>query len=294
MRHLKIYRAIRLIQRTGSIRKAAELLAVSPSALNRSVQSFEEELGLPVFDRVPGGVRLTTAGELLLDLLDRHLTAFDDLRTQLVNLREGLSGTLRLTCGSDIAAGLVLAAVREFEDAFPGVSVDLAIADSALAVQRREVDLALLTNPETDDTLEVVHAARIPLAAWQADGVGAPPSDLSELVSRRLLLPPEATGSRVAISHVLRRHRLTTGTVSTITAAQLREQLAETPRVAIFPATVCIGTPWQNGALRLSFAFGDVQLCVLRAARVPMIRPAQAFMTVLQRRLDLAATPRPA
>ncbi|BDW84461.1 helix-turn-helix domain-containing protein [Roseicyclus marinus] len=80
MRHLKIYRAIRLIQRTGSIRKAAENLAISPSALNRSVQSFEEELGLPVFDRVPGGVRLTMAGELLLNLLDRHLVAFDDLR----------------------------------------------------------------------------------------------------------------------------------------------------------------------------------------------------------------------
>ncbi|MGP1354898.1 LysR family transcriptional regulator, partial [Roseicyclus sp.] len=84
MRHLRIYRAIRLIQRTGSIRKAAELLAISPSALNRSVQGFEEELGLPVFDRVTGGVRLTSAGELLLDLLDRHMTEFDDFRTQLV------------------------------------------------------------------------------------------------------------------------------------------------------------------------------------------------------------------
>ena len=53
MRHLRIYRAIRLIQRTGSIRKAAEVMAVSPSALNRSVQAFEEEITLPVFERIP-------------------------------------------------------------------------------------------------------------------------------------------------------------------------------------------------------------------------------------------------
>ncbi|NKX43740.1 LysR family transcriptional regulator [Roseicyclus persicicus] len=286
MRHLRIYRAIRLIQRTGSIRKAAELLAVSPSALNRSVQGFEEEMGLPVFDRVPGGVRLTAAGELLLDLIDRHLTEFDDFRAQLVNLREGLSGVLRLSLGSDIGAGTLLAAVREFEEAFPGVSVEIGTADSALPLHRREADLALLTNPETDDALEVVHAQRLALVAWQGARAGPAPGGLWDLVAGRLLMPPEGTGSRVAISHLLRRHRLAEGTVSALPAAQLAQQLPGSPRVALFPETVFeAGT---TAPARLPLPLGDVQLCVLRAARVPMIRPAQAFLTVLQRRLDEA------
>ena len=288
MRHLKIYRAIRLIQRTGSIRKAADLLAVSPSALNRSVQGFEEELGLPVFDRVPGGVRLTTAGELLLDLLDRHLTAFDDLRAQLGNLREGISGTLHLTLGSDISAGLVLSTVRAFEDAFPGVSVELVTADTALPLQRREADLAILTNPETDETVEVVHAARVPLSARASDSHAALPGELWEVLSRRLLLPPTSTGTRVAFAHLLRRLRLETGAVSTLAAPQVPGALAHPDRIAIFPETVFAGDEGDLPTRRLPIALGDVQLCVLRAARVPMIRPAQAFLTLLQRRLDAA------
>lgn len=288
MRHLKIYRAIRLIQRTGSIRKAADLLAVSPSALNRSVQGFEEELGLPVFDRVPGGVRLTTAGELLLDLLDRHLVAFDDLRAQLGNLREGVSGSLRLTCGSDIAGGLILDALQAFEDAFPGVSVDLVVADDTTPLQRREVDLAILSNPETDDSVEVVHAVRVPLAARCGPLGGPPPADLWQVVAGRLLLPPEGTGARVALAHVLRRNRLDLGIVTTMAAMQVTGQLSRPGRVAIFPETVFLGGSGQDRAARLALALGDVQLCVLRAARVPMIRPAQAFLTLLQRSLDSA------
>lgn len=289
MRHLKIYRAIRLIQRTGSIRKAADLLAVSPSALNRSVQAFEEELGLPVFDRVPGGVRLTTAGELLLDLLDRHLVAFDDLRAQLGNLREGVSGTLHLTLGSDIGAGLIMDALRAFEEAFPGVSVDLTTADTALALQRREADLAILTNPETDETVEVVHAARVALSARSGADMAPLPTELWEVLSQhRLLLPPATTGTRVALAHLLRRLRLETGATSTLAAAQVCGALARPGRVAIFPDTVFADADADRPTRRLPIPLGDVQLCVLRAARVPMIRPAQAFLTLLQRRLDAA------
>lgn len=291
MRHLRIYRAIRLIQRTGSIRKAAEGMAVSPSALNRSVQAFEEELGLPVFDRVPGGVRLTTAGELLVDLLDRHLTEFDDFHTQLVNLRDGVSGVLRLSIGSDIGAGLILAVVHEFEDAFPAVSVEIGLDDTPDTLVRRDVDLALLTNPLTDDAVEVVHVQRLPLVAWQGLS-GAPakgplpeaaPAGLWDLAATRLLLPPQGTGTRAAVSHLLRRNRIVPGTISTISAAQLAQHLPGGARLAIFPDTVVDPGP---GARRLALPLGEVQLSILRAARVPMIRPAQAFLALLQRRLD--------
>lgn len=286
MRHLKIYRAIRLIQRTGSIRKAAENLAISPSALNRSVQSFEEELGLPVFDRVPGGVRLTMAGELLLNLLDRHLVAFDDLRAQLGHLREGVSGTLDICLGSDIGAGLVLQALRAFEEAFPGVSVTLVTDDTALPLHRREADLAILTNPETDDAVEVVHAIRVPVTAHCARHDSAAPTTLWDMVDQRLLLPPLPTGTRTALSHALRRHRLDPGTTTTLVAAQVADLLSQPGRIAVFPETVFLGDA--PATRRLPMALGDVQLCVLRPARVPMIRPAQAFLTILQRSLDSA------
>lgn len=289
MRHLKIYRAIRLIQRTGSIRKAAELLAISPSALTRSVQAFEDELGLPVFDRVSGGVRLTTAGELLLGMLERHLAEFDDFLEQLAGLRDGLSGALRLSLGSDICEGVVLSAVRAFEDAFPGVSVELETGDTLAAVHARAADLAILTDPRTDDLVEIVHAQKVRIVAMQRSPVSRPPAGLWELVGQRLLVPPEGTGSHTVLSHALRRNRLEPGTTSVVSAAQVRHQLRGEGRVALFPETIVDPDAAPPDLVTRLLPLGEVHLCAVRAARLPMGRTVQAFLLQLQRHLDMSA-----
>ena len=49
-----------------SIRRAAEVLHVSASAIDRQILKVEEELGVPLFERLPSGLRLTSAGELVL------------------------------------------------------------------------------------------------------------------------------------------------------------------------------------------------------------------------------------
>ena len=123
MRHLKIYRAIQMIHRNGSIRQAADVLSVSPSALNRSIQGFEEELGVPVFHRIPGGVELTAAGELLILLIDQHMVKFNDLLAEMRSLQDGVRGAVAISLGEDLDAGLLIEAVAAFERDFPGVSV---------------------------------------------------------------------------------------------------------------------------------------------------------------------------
>lgn len=288
MRHLRIYRAIRLIRREGSIRKASELLAISPSALNRSIQGFEEELGAAIFDRVPGGVRLTAAGELLLDLVERHLVEFDDMTGLLGDLRDGQAGTLRLGVGTDIGAGAVMAALSRFEAANPGLSVEIRADDGIGALRRHEVDLAVQVNPVTDDAVEVLHAQPVPLAAWARSGEAR---GLWELVGDRLVLPPPETGTRIAIAHLLRRHRLEPRVTTTATADQLWARMAAGAPACLFAAPVFAAGAPPRGLVRLPFDLGTVQIAVLRAARVPVTRPAQAFLTLLQRVLDETETP---
>ena len=66
MKHLKTLQCIGDIARSGSIRKSAERLAITPSALTRKIQEFEQELGTTIFERLPQGMRLNPAGELVL------------------------------------------------------------------------------------------------------------------------------------------------------------------------------------------------------------------------------------
>ena len=79
MRNLLIYSHVDTIARLGSIRKAAAVLALTPSALNRRILSLEEELGVEIFERLGRGVRLSASGELLVHLFRRHLA--DMVRT---------------------------------------------------------------------------------------------------------------------------------------------------------------------------------------------------------------------
>ncbi|MEX3016125.1 LysR family transcriptional regulator [Gymnodinialimonas hymeniacidonis] len=285
MRHLKMYRAIQMIHRSGSIRRAAQDLAVSPSALNRSVQAFEEELSFTVFQRTASGVELSEAGELLLNVIDRHLIEFGELQRQLGRLRDGETGELRVSVGSDLLAGQLSAAIADMETDHPGFSIEVRCEDGIDSLRRRQVDLALLTNPVTDDATEVVHAQSIKLVAWKSEGQNAVPSGLWDLAQTRVLLPPEGTGSRVALIHLLRRNRLELNAVSSQPASQAVDYLGHPDRIVFFPEIILPNSVRRGQFIRLPWDLGEVQLCVLRSARVPMTRAAQLFLTSLQLRL---------
>lgn len=307
MRHLKIYHAIRMIRRHGSIRKAADLLSVSPSALNRSIQGFEESLGVRIFDRVPAGVRLTSAGELLVDVVERHLVEFEDLQRQLGFLRDGHMGQLRIGIGADIAAGLPLFAIRDLEEEMPGVSADIVTGDIVNLLLRRELDLAILTNPETDRAVEVLASQSVPLVAlatpgWASrvgvDGAanGGARVGLWDMVRTRIVVPPEGTGSRAVISHALRRHALEEGATTSVAASQLPLAMATGARSCIFPATVFAGAgtgadgiDTAAGLVPLAVDVGTVQVSVLRHGGIPLTRPGQILLRQVERRLNALA-----
>ncbi len=282
MKHLKTYRAIRLIHRTGSIRKAATQLAISPSALNRSIQAFEDELSFSVFDRLPGGVRLSEAGELLIDVIDRHLVEFGELQAQLGNLRDGEAGGLRISMGGDIASGVALDCVSEVEDRFPGLSVEILSDDTIDNLLARRVHLALLTNPATEDATEVLYSWECPIAVCQTGDSETPPKGIWDLAHHRVTLPGIGTGTRTAISHVLRRNRLTLDKVTATSAARLSHHMQKPGAVSAFPS-IAIDQQLYN---HLPIDLGTVQVCAIRLAHMPVIRPVQAYLTSLQRRLE--------
>lgn len=288
MKHLKIYEAISLIRRQGSIRKAADHLAVSPSALNRSIQAFEGAIGFAVFERVPAGVRLTPAGELLLDVVERHLVEFDELRLQLGRLRDGHAGALRVGFSEDIATGSLFEAILDLEAEMPGVSVDVTMGDAVDLLRQREIDIAVVTNPETDRTVEVMASQKVKLRAWATAELAAARevSGLWDLVQERLVMPPEGTGTRTVLSHAFRRHDLDERVVSSISAAHLPLAMGGGARVCLFPQTVFTGPTALSSLRRLPLEIGSVQVSVLRLSGVPLSTPAQRFLRQVEARLN--------
>ena len=87
MRHLQSFKYVKLISEIGSIRGAAESCAISPSALNRHIQSLELDIGIQIFDRLSVGVRLSTEGELFYQFALLQLRSFERLQSQINDLK---------------------------------------------------------------------------------------------------------------------------------------------------------------------------------------------------------------
>ena len=156
------------VARTGSIRKAAEKLHVASTALNRKILELEDEVGTPLFERLPRGVRLTAAGELLVAAVRRSMADLRSTVSQIEQLRGMVRGMVRIGCAESVASGLMPQRVAAFQALHPGVQFQLrsGVTGHILeALERDEIDLALVHDPVPSDTFKVWSAVAQPLCA---------------------------------------------------------------------------------------------------------------------------------
>ncbi len=206
MRHLRLYQAIRSIVKTGSIRKASEYQMISPSALNRAILAFEDEIGVEIFERLPTGVRLSVPGELLYYHLEDHLTRMSDFSDLLAEIKGLRAGNLRLTVSSDLFETILPGVLQNYRKAHPGIVTEVSIAEGTKALLDRDTDLALLTSPQTDEGTSVALFQNVELTARVNHMNRVPVIGVAELIEHTLILPPVGTGTRAAIDQALRKN----------------------------------------------------------------------------------------
>ncbi|RAR55373.1 DNA-binding transcriptional LysR family regulator [Paraburkholderia unamae] len=168
MRHLQIYQFIAEVARRGSIRKTADHLHITPSALTRKIQDFEEELGTPVFERLPQGMRLNAAGELLLRHIRDQSADFERLQAQLSELAGIRRGHVTLACSQAFIDSVLPDEIATYRQQFPQVSFSLDVRDNLLGVNalaNYEADLALLIDPPPSADVRELLVKHQPLCA---------------------------------------------------------------------------------------------------------------------------------
>ncbi|MFJ9609556.1 LysR family transcriptional regulator [Kitasatospora sp. NPDC101176] len=113
----------RTVARLGSFTAAGERLGFTQSAISRQIATLEAELGTPLFDRLPRGVRLTEHGHALLPHAEALLDRLDSTRRDLAALTELTAGRLRVGAFDSANAALVPGALAAFRTAHPQVAI---------------------------------------------------------------------------------------------------------------------------------------------------------------------------
>jgi DNA-binding transcriptional LysR family regulator len=202
------------VARSGSIRKAADKLHVASTALNRKILEIESEIGTPLFERLPRGVRLTAAGELLLTAVRRTLADLRSAESQIEQLRGLVRGTVRVGCAESVGTDLMPATIAHYQQSRPGVQFQIVAGVTTQLLQALlddDVDMVLVHDPQPSESVRVVTALPQPLCAMLR-----PDHPLAERKSLRLAdcedytvaLGDRSFGSRRLLDAVMARSRL--------------------------------------------------------------------------------------
>jgi DNA-binding transcriptional LysR family regulator len=156
LRQLEI---VKTVAESGSFSAAARKLHVSQSAVSRQVLLLEEELKEPLFVRLGRKVRLTAAGDAVLQLGRRVLDDVRETTSSIVEHHKKLSGSIHLGGGMTVCLHVFPALLKDFRRRYPDVEVKLTTGSTPQLLQQLRagaVDVALLTLPvEGADLMQV-------------------------------------------------------------------------------------------------------------------------------------------
>eukprot|EP00913_Durusdinium_trenchii_P008127 g7624.t1 len=123
------------IARCGSIRKAAARLNVASSAINRQILALEEELGAPIFERMPRGLKLTAAGELLIEHIRDVLKTYERMDSRIRGLKMPQVGKVSIVTTVGLASGILPEITARFVAQHPRVHIHLRSDSGSTTIQ---------------------------------------------------------------------------------------------------------------------------------------------------------------
>jgi DNA-binding transcriptional LysR family regulator len=155
------------LAKSGSFSKAAQAQHLTQPALSRSIRALEDELGMPLFDRVGRRNELTAFGREVLNRARQLVFEADELRDSGRQMREGQGGVIRIGMGSGPGAMLMTPFLMRMSTRHPKMRVVVSRGGTELlaqALRARTLDALVVDarslKPAPDLALSALHEMR--------------------------------------------------------------------------------------------------------------------------------------
>jgi DNA-binding transcriptional LysR family regulator len=153
-------RVLTEVARRGSFSGAADALSYTQSAVSQQVATLEAEAGMTLLERQARGVRLTVAGQALVEHAEGILARLEAAEEELAAIAGLRAGKLRMASFPTAGATLMPLAIATFRSSYPDIELTLAEGEPeeiAPRLRAGEFDLALLFEfDEPEDGMEGV------------------------------------------------------------------------------------------------------------------------------------------
>ena len=152
---------------------AAEQCFISQSTLSTMISKFEEEIGIPIFDRKRKPVEITNEGQIIIEQLRLINKNIDQLNQLADEMKGVVKGKLQIAVIPTIAPFLLPLFLKEFATQFPELTIEVREHTTQVIIEKlkkRELDLGILSTPLLVDDIEEYHLYDEPFVMFDTTG----------------------------------------------------------------------------------------------------------------------------
>jgi DNA-binding transcriptional LysR family regulator len=288
LRHLAVFHGV---AKSGSVNAAAQLLHTSQPAISRELRTLEDRLGVPLFDRLPRGMRLTEAGRVLLGYAEQIFGLETAAERAIRELAELEGGELAIGASNTLGMYLLPPLVASFHARYPKVALNLHIGNTQEIVKSildSSFALGFVEGRVKDDAIEVKEFRRDRIVAVVAPGhplaKAATPS-IQLLAASPSILREPGSGTREMVERAFARHRLQPQCGLQINSAEALKRAALEGGAVGWISEICVAEELSSGrlvALRTPRLSLERPLYSLRLRGRHLNRSAQMFLQAFE------------
>ena len=119
--NMKQLKYVLLLAESGSFSDAADELGISQPSLSQYIKKIETDVGMPLFERINGNVRLTDAGEVYVEYGRQILNLEHRMETQFSDIAENKTGSVIIGTSPYRSAGMMPDVAKAFKAKYPGI-----------------------------------------------------------------------------------------------------------------------------------------------------------------------------
>lgn len=146
---------------TRNFTEAARQLRVARSVVTTRIQQLEAHVGAPLFFRSTRNVQLTQIGNAFLGECTELVAKANELIDQMRDVYDNPQGTLKIHAATGFVQGHFAPVISDFQQAYPGIHIDLGVGDELIDLVKSGVDCAMQIHPVT--SLDLVSRPLFPI-----------------------------------------------------------------------------------------------------------------------------------
>lgn len=146
----KQYKYVITLAKESSFSKAADVLNITQPSLSQYIKKIEKEIGLELFDRTNGEVRLTDAGRIYIEAGQKIRDIEHQMKNSFIDLASHKTGSLIIGTAPYRAASMMPLLAKQFQSLYPGMYLVVregTTSELVEGMERGEYDFALTLLP---------------------------------------------------------------------------------------------------------------------------------------------------